>query len=169
MQITQSSPILVIEEGRDTGVILGALFSLFGVAGLAVGWFNAQTAFLLLSPVFLLFGMKLLLFGTTRTHRFDRNGGAITIASANRFGTTERHLRFDDIADIWVEEIRKAGSAPTYYVHYVTTAGERIRWADSYDGSKEKTMECVDAARDVLGLRPTMPLGPGSVNAVEMH
>jgi hypothetical protein len=154
MRISQNSPALVIEEGAETRQILGAALALFGIAGIAIGWFNAQTAFLLISPLLLLYGLKMLLFGKTTTHRFDRSGRSIIIESANRFGTAQRTLRFDDIADVSVEEIRKAGSAPSYYVHYVTTSGERIRWADSFDGSKEKTLECAEAARQVLGLKP---------------
>jgi hypothetical protein len=150
VRIIHKTPLLVIEEGRETGLILGSVFTLIGVAGLAIGWFNAQTAFLVISPLILLYGLKVLLFNKTRTHSFDRSGGAVTVASANYFGRAQRQLRFEEIAEIDLEEIRKAGSAPSYYVYYVTTAGERIRWADSFDGSKEHTIECVDAARSFL-------------------
>jgi hypothetical protein len=36
----------------------------------------------------------------------------------------------------------------------VTTQGERIIWANSYDGSKENTLECFTAGREFLGFAP---------------
>lgn len=155
MRITQRTPVLVIEEGAATGAILGSVLTLVGIAGLAIGWFDGRTMFLVLSPVFLLYGLKMLLFGKTSTHRFDRGERAITVESANRFGASRRQLRFEEIADIAVEEIRDARAAPSYYVYYVTTQGERVRWAETFDGSKDNTMECVDAARASLGLAST--------------
>jgi hypothetical protein len=34
----------------------------------------------------------------------------------------------------------------------VTAEGERIKWSDFYDGSKENTLECFQAAREFLGI-----------------
>jgi hypothetical protein len=33
----------------------------------------------------------------------------------------------------------------------VTAEGERIEWSEFYDGSKENTLECFNAAREFLG------------------
>jgi len=38
-----------------------------------------------------------------------------------------------------------------------TKDGERIRWADSYDGSKENTLDCYNAAREWLNIEPNSP------------
>jgi len=34
----------------------------------------------------------------------------------------------------------------------VTAEGERIKWSDFYDGSKENTLECFNAAREFVGI-----------------
>jgi hypothetical protein len=77
----------------------------------------------------------------------------LAIDSKGLLGATRRELPLDSIADIVLEEIR-GRNTPSYYVYYVTTQGERIIWADSYDGSKENTLECLNAARDFLRLAP---------------
>jgi hypothetical protein len=37
----------------------------------------------------------------------------------------------------------------------VTGEAERIEWSEFYDGSKENTLECFNAAREFLGLAPS--------------
>jgi len=53
------------------------------------------------------------------------------------------------------------GRGTSYYIYYVTKQGKRIIWAESYDGSKENTLECFYAAREFLGMA-TEPSSPGA-------
>ena len=88
-----------------------------------------------------------------RTHRFDRLRRKVTIEAKGLWKSEVREIPFESIADVVVE---KAGrkNPPSLYVYYVMRDGERIRWAESYDGAKEETLECASAAREVLGLAP---------------
>jgi hypothetical protein len=99
----------------------------------------------------------MLLFNRTKTLRFERWRGMLAIDSKRLFGSKRRELPLDSIADIVLEEIRTRGTS--YYIYYVTKQGERIIWADSYDGSKENTLECFNVTREFLGFTP------GSVDA----
>lgn len=151
MRVTRrTADELVIEEGAGTNLIIGLCFLAFGVAGISIGWVKGHIGFLVIPTIFLLFGLKFLLLNRTKTHRFDRSRGIVTVESRGRLGGVRRELPFDSIEDIVLEEIRKAGSAPTYYVYYVTRQGERLRWADSYDGSKENTLNCFNAGRELV-------------------
>jgi hypothetical protein len=153
MRVAQrTSDTLVIEEGTGTNVIIGSFSIVIGAVGALVGWTRGLTLFLIIGPIFLLYGLKVLLFNRTKAHRFERQRGMLAIDSKGLLGSGSRELPLDSIADIVLEEIRKAGSAPSYYVYYVTKQGERIIWADSYDGSKENTRECFNAAREFLGM-----------------
>jgi hypothetical protein len=58
-------------------------------------------------------------------------------------------LTFDDVADVVLEKVRKSHA---HYVYLVTRQGERLRMADSYDGSRENTVDCFNAAREWLGM-----------------
>jgi hypothetical protein len=151
MRVAQrTSDTLVIQEGAGTNVLIGSVSVLIGAVGALIGWTRGPALFLLIGPIFLLYGLKVLLFNRTKAHRFERERGRLAIDSKGLFTFGSRELPFDSIADIVLEEIRKAGSAPSYYVYYVTKQGERIIWADSYDGSKENTLECFNAAREFL-------------------
>jgi hypothetical protein len=70
-------------------------------------------------------------------------------AATGRSGTVRRELPFDDIAEVALEQLR---NSQTHYLYYVTKQGERLRWADSYDGSRENIVCCFNAARDWLGM-----------------
>lgn len=151
MRVTRrTADELVIEEGDGTNLMLGIGFLVFGGAGILIGWAKGHIGFLAIATVFLLLGLKFLLFNRTKTHRFDRSRGVVTVESRGRLGGVRRELPFDSIQDIVLEEIRKGGSAPSYYVYYVTRQGERLRWADSYDGSKEDTLDCFNAGRELV-------------------
>ena len=146
---------LVIEEGAGTNLMIGLVAVVLGAAGTSIGWLRGQIGFLVIAPIFVLFGLKILLFNRTKTHRFERWRGVVVIESKGRLGVVRRELPFDSIEDIVLEETRKAGSAPHYYVYYVTKHGERLRWAESYDGSRENTLDSFNAARECLGMRRT--------------
>jgi hypothetical protein len=151
MRITRrTGDDLVIEEGAGANRMIGLCFLALGVGGMSVGWVKGHVGFFMIAAIFLLFGLRLLLFTPTKTHHFERSRGLVTIESRGRLGGSRRELPFDSIEDIVLEEIRKAGSAPSYYVYYVTRQGERLRWADSYDGSKENTTDCFNAGRELV-------------------
>ena len=149
MHVSQrTDDILVIEESPSTNLLLGSAFCGFGVVGMLLVW-KAGIPALLIGVIFLGVGLKLLLFGRTTTHRFERWRAAVVIESRSRSGAARRELPFDQIAEIAVE---KAPKGHSYYVYYVTRDGERIRWSDTYDGSEERTRECANAARAWLGM-----------------
>lgn len=151
MRVTRrTSDELVIEEGAGTNLLIGLCFLTFGVAGISIGWVRDHIGFFVIATIFLLFGLKFLLLNRTKTHRFERSRGVVTVESQGRLGGVRRELPFDSIEDIVLEEIRKGGTAPSYYVYYVTKQGERLRWADSYDGSKEDTLDCFHAGRELV-------------------
>lgn len=153
MRITKRSPdTLVIEEAAGTQVVLSLFFLFVGAFVALLGWSKDETALVIFGPIFGLIGLYFLLFGRTRTHRFERWRGMLVMESRGWWGSRMRELPLDAIADIDIEEIPHARSAPSYYVYYVTKQGERIRWADSYDGSKENTLECFHAGREFLGI-----------------
>jgi hypothetical protein len=150
MRVTQRTPdVLVIEEGAGTKIIIGSLCFGVGALFVLIGWSQAGWFFVIVGGFFALFGLKMLLFNRTRTHRFERWRGILGIESKGPWGSERRELPLDSIADIILEEIRNRGTS--YYVYYVTRQAERIIWADSYDGSKENTLECFNAAREFLG------------------
>jgi hypothetical protein len=105
--------------------------------------------------VFALFGLKIFLFNRTRTHRFECWRGMLAIDSKGLLRSDRRELPLDRIVDVVIEEIRGRGG-PSYYIYYVTAEGERIEWSEFYDGSKENTFECFNAAREFLGLAPSL-------------
>jgi len=151
MRVTlRTADELVIEEGAGANLMIGLCFLAFGVAGISIGWVKGPIGFFVIATIFLLFGLKILLLNRTKAHRFERSRGVVSVESQGRFGGARRELPFDSIEDIVLEEIRKAGSAPSYYVYYVTRQGERLRWADSYDGSKENTLDCFNAGREFV-------------------
>lgn len=151
MRVTRrTADELVIEEGAGTNLMIGLCLLTFGVAGISIGWVKGHIGFFVIATLVLLFGLKFLLLNRTKTHRFERSRGVVTVESQGRLGGVRRELPFDSIEDIVLEEIRKGGSAPSYYVSYVTKQGERLRWTDSYDGSKKDTMDCFHAGRELV-------------------
>lgn len=152
MRVTQRAPdVLVIEEGAVTTIVLGTVSTAIGVVFPLIGWRGGQWVFIVVGMAFGLFGLKSLWFGRVRTHRFERARAQVTIDSQGLLKSERRELPFQRIADIVLEEVRGRGR-PSYYVHYVTTRGERVPWADSFDGSKHNTLACFEAAREFVGL-----------------
>lgn len=150
---------LVIEEGVGTKFFLGSFFTAIGAAGVLVWWKEEKILFLIVGSVFALYGAKMLLFSRTRTHRFERWRGRLTIEAKGLWGTRRRELPLDSIVDIILEEIRSTRMT-SYYIYHVTRDGRRIRWAETFDGSKENTLECFREARKFLGL----PEAPAAVD-----
>jgi hypothetical protein len=150
MLVTQRTPdTLVVEEDAGTKIMIGSFCAGLGGFAAIVGWTKGQTLFMIIGTVFVLFGLKIFLFSRTRTHRFERWRGTLAIDSKALWGSKRRELPLDRIADVVIEEIRGRGR-PSYYIYYVTADGERIKWSDFYDGSKENTLECFNAAREFL-------------------
>jgi hypothetical protein len=106
---------------------------------------------MIVGAVFALVGLKTLLLGRTKTHRFDLRRGLITIDSKGLGGSDQRELPLNSIAYVVLEEIHGRG-APSHYIHYVTARCERIAWSTTYDGSKENTQQCFQAAREFMGI-----------------
>ena len=159
MHITErTQDTLVIEEGTGTKIMIGSFCVVAGAISVIIGWTDEKWLFVIVGTVFALFGLKLLLFNRTKTHRFERWRGMLAIDARGLLGSGRRELPLDSIADIVLEEVRGRGR-PSYYIYYVTRSGERIIWAGTYDGSKGNTLECCNAGREFLGL------APGSVDA----
>ena len=153
MRVTQRTPdTLVVDDGFGTKIFLGLMCAGLGGFAAIAGWTKGPSWFMvIIGAFFVLLGLKILLFNRTRTHRFERWRGMLTIDSKALWGSARRELSLDSIADVVVEEIR-GRSAPSYYIYYVTAEGECIKWSDFYDGSKENTLECFRAVREFLGI-----------------
>ena len=152
MRVTQRTPdTLVVEEGAGTAIFFGSICLGVGAISVIIGWTNEKWLFVIVGTVFALFGLKIFLFNRTRTHRFERWRGMLAIDSKGLLRSDRRELPLDRIADVVIEEIRGRGG-PSYYIYYVTAEGERIKWSDFYDGSKENALECFQAAREFLGI-----------------
>lgn len=153
MRVTQRTPdTLVVEDGIGTRIFLGSMCAGLGGFAVIAGWTKGPSWFMvMIGAFFVLTGLKILLFHRTRTHRFERWRGMLTIDSKALWGSARRELPLDSIADVVIEEIR-GRSGRSYYIYYVTAEGERIKWSDFYDGSKENTLESFQAAREFLGI-----------------
>ena len=154
MLVTERSlGTLVVEEGRSSSLIVGGSSTVAGAVLIAIAVAKDQYLWLAVAAVFLYFGVQALVFSRARTHRFDRLRRKVVIEARGLWKTERREIAFEDIGDIVVE---KAGrrSPPSLYIHYVMRDGQRIPWAESYDGAKEETLECASAAREVLELAP---------------
>jgi hypothetical protein len=150
MRVTQQTAgELVIEEGAAANLLIGLVCTGIGAVGILIGLFRGELVVVLITAVLLFYGLKTLLSARTKTHRFDRARRLVAIESKGRFGTTQRELPFDTIADVVLEKVPRSHS---YYVYYVTRQGERLRWADSYDGSPENTVNAFNVAREWLGM-----------------
>ena len=150
MRITQrTADALVIEEGAGPNKMIGLIFIGLGAGATVIGLAIGQIFVALVGVVLLMFGAKTLLFSRTQTHRFSRPRQVVVIESKGRSGTSLREVPFDSIADIDFENVK--GS---HYIYYVTRQGERLRSADSFDGSREHTLECFNVAREWLGMKP---------------
>lgn len=155
MLVTERSMgTLVVEEGRSSSLIVGGASTVIAVVLVAIGLAKDQYLWLFVGAVFLYFGIQGLLFSRARTHRFDRLRRKVVIEARSLRKTEVREIPFESIADVVVE---KAGrkNPPSLYIYYVMRDGERIAWAESYDGAKEETLECAQAAREVLELPPS--------------
>lgn len=160
MLVTERSMgTLVVEEGKSSSLIVGGSSAGIGAVLNAIGVVKGEYLMIAIGAVFLFYGVKALLFSRAHTHRFDRLRRKVVIEAQGLWKTERREIPFEDIADIVVE---KAGrrNPPSLYIHYVMRGGERIPWAESYDGAKEETLECARAAREVLGLPPLI-MDPG--------
>ena len=150
MRVTQqTADELVIEEGAGSNLMIGMIFTGIGAVGIPIGWIQGQPLVLLVASVLVIYGLKTLLLARTKTHRFDRQRRVIAIESKGRSGTARQELPFDAIADVVLEKVPRSHS---YYLYYVTKQGERIKWADSYDGSRENIVNCFNIAREWLGM-----------------
>lgn len=158
MRVTRNTgDTLIIEEGTGTKLFLGWAFVAIGSVGLLIWWKDGEPLlFLIVGAVFAFYGLKMLLFYRTQTHRFERWRGKLITESKGLWGSRRRELPLDSIADVVLEEIRSRGTS--YYIYHMTKDGQRIDWAKTYDGSKENTLECFLAARKFLGL-PEAPAG----------
>jgi|OpeIllAssembly_1097287.scaffolds.fasta_scaffold72841_1 hypothetical protein len=152
--IQRTADTLVVEDSPD--ILLGAILAALGSIGILVAWTKGPSwLFVLVCAVFLLIGLKFLLFARTTTHRFDRWRGLITIDSKGLWQSKrrERELPFDSIADVVLEkkQVRGGAAGLRYWVEYVTTNGERIAWSD-FTSSKDDKVECIQVVRAFLGI-----------------
>jgi hypothetical protein len=157
--IDRSMGTLVVEEGKSSSLIVGGSSAGIGAVLIAIGVVRGEYLMIAVGAVLLFYGVKALLFSRAHMHRFDRLRRKVVIEARGLLKTERREIAFADIADIVVE---KAGrrNPPSLYIHYVMRGGERIPWAESYDGAKEETLECARAAREMLELPPLI-MDPG--------
>jgi hypothetical protein len=156
MRVTRHTPeTLDIEEGAGSMLMIGSCGAVIGGALTAIGWRNGEWLLLIVGAIFLAYGVYTLLFGRWNVHHFQRWRGSVIIESKGLLGRRKRELRLQDVADVEMEKVRSRGK-PSYYIYYVTRQGERVRWADTYDGAEENTRECFNTARAWLELPPAV-------------
>lgn len=149
MRVAQrTSDSLVIEDAPD--IVLGAGAAGLGVLAILIGWIEElEWIVLAVGILFVLFGLKMLLFSPTTTHRFDRRRGVVAIETRKRWRVPLlRELPLDSIAEVVLVEKGESGNL-RYWVEYVSTQGERIAWSD-FTGSKSDKVQCVEAVREFL-------------------
>lgn len=106
MRLTQRTPdVLVIEEGAGTAIFFVLLCLGVGAISVIIGWTNEKWLFVIVGTVFALFGLKIFLFGRTRTHRFERWRGMLAIDSKGLLRSERRELPLDRVSDVVLEEI----------------------------------------------------------------
>jgi hypothetical protein len=149
----RSMGTLVVEEGRSSSLIVGGSSTFVGTVLVAIGFVKDQYLWLAFAAVFLYFGIEALLFSRAHTHRFDRLRRKVLIESKGLWKREVREIPFERIADVIVEKVGRK-KPPSLYIYYVLHDGERVPWAESYDGAKEETLACANAAREVLELPP---------------
>ncbi|MEO6162631.1 MAG: hypothetical protein ABIP88_00700, partial [Candidatus Binatia bacterium] len=68
-----------------------------GLGGFAAiaGWTNEKWLFVIVGAIFALFGLKILLFGRTRTPRFERWRGMLAIDSKGLLRSDRRERELD--------------------------------------------------------------------------
>jgi hypothetical protein len=153
MRVTQhTTDTLIIEEGLRTKIVGGLSFVVIGGLASFIGWIRGPIELVYPGLIFVLAGLVYLLFGKTHTHRFERWRGMLAIDSRTVWGSRRRELPLASIANVEFEEVRSPRSGPSYYIYYVTTQGERIPWAGTYDGSRRNTYRCYRTARQFLGM-----------------
>ena len=166
MRVTErTSDVLVMEESASSIYLFGAVFGGMGVLLLVAAWVTNNWLFVLVGGIFTFFGLKILLFGRVRTHRFERSRldpdrGRVAITSRGLWKTEQQELPFNRIADVVIETPSRRKRS--HYLHYVTTQGERIGWGDYYEGSEEDVVECFRSAREFMGLPAVEPPIPPS-------
>ncbi len=152
MLVTERSMgALVVEEGTSSSLIVGGSSTFIAAVLIAIGLAKDQYLWLAVAALFLYFGVQALLFSRARTHRFDRLRRKVIIEAKGLWKSEVREIPFESIADIIVEKTGRR-SPPNLYLYYVLRDGERVAWAESYDGAREETLECASAAREVLEL-----------------
>ncbi|MEX0804872.1 MAG: hypothetical protein WD688_16380 [Candidatus Binatia bacterium] len=153
MRVTHRTPeTLVVEDGPD--LLIGSISVGLGSFGILIGWTQGPSwLFVIVGTVFVLAGLRILLLARTRTHRFERWRGLMTIDSKSLWQSErrERELRLDSIADVVLEkkQVKGGETGVRYWVEYVTTQGEHIPWS-AFTSSKEDKVECIQAVREFL-------------------
>jgi hypothetical protein len=155
MRVTHRTPeTLVVEDRPD--LLAGLLFIGLGSFAVLVGWSQGPSwLFVIVGTVFILVGLRFFILARTRTHRFERQRGLMTMESKGLWQSErrERELRLDSIADVVLEkkQVKGGDAGIRYWVEYVTTEGERIPW-NAFTSSKDDKLECIRAVREFLGI-----------------
>ena len=97
MRVTQRTPdTLVVEEGLGAQTFLGLSCAGLGGFTAIAGWTKGPNWFMVtIGAVFVLFGLKILLFNRTRTHRFERWRGMLAIDSKGLLRSDRREREID--------------------------------------------------------------------------
>ena len=167
MRVTHRTPdTLVVEDGPD--LLAGLLCLGLGSFAVVVGWSQGPSwLFVIVGTVFILVGLRFFILARTRTHRFERQRGLMTIDSKGLWQSRrrERELRLDSIADVVLEskQVKGGDAGIRYWVEYVTTEGQHIPWS-AFTTSKDDKLECIQAVRGFLGIVDA-PVAANQLNA----
>jgi hypothetical protein len=104
----------------------------------------------LLGLLFLGGGLGILLFGGKQVITVDAKARRIVIEHINRFGTSEKQIRFNEIADVYVGELgdREGGSLWYYLAIKLKTGKEIALFKGFFEGSHSKP--AMEARRERL-------------------
>ena len=96
-------------------------------------------------------GLAILLFAGKQVITVDTKARRIVIEHKNRFGTSVKRILFNEIADVYVDELGdREGGSILYYVAIKLKTGEEIAlFKGFFDGSHSKS--AMEARRERLG------------------
>lgn len=117
------------------GVVIGVLLVLGSRS--AGGWSIGTVVAFVLGLGLLVAGLALLFSNSRQTVTVDGKARRITIENKHRFGKSSRQLRFDEIADAYVDEVGdRDGGSISYHVVLKLKTGKKVPlFAGFFDGS----------------------------------
>jgi hypothetical protein len=136
----------VTESNRTTQTLVAAAGVVLGLV-LTIGsrsageWATGTIAAFVLGLGLSLAGLGMLLFSPKQTIAVNSSTRRITIESRHRFGASSKQLRFDEIADAYVDEVGdKEGGSISFHIVVKLKTGETVPlFAGFFDGGYDRS------------------------------